>query len=61
MNAEVVPIRPRVQETFVCPCGSQWFSIHKRMSVEGKTLETGPVANCDGCDRKHHVLTKGAK
>jgi hypothetical protein len=61
MNAEFVPLRPRIQETFVCPCGSQWFVFRKRMSVDGNTLETAPVAHCEGCDRKHHVTTKGAR
>lgn len=58
MTEQVVPIRLRVDETFVCPCGSQWFSLHYRMSVEGKALERSAVANCDECHRKHRVNPK---
>jgi hypothetical protein len=52
----VTEIRPRVTETFVCPCGSQWFSLHYRMDVNGKIIERSGMATCDGdCGRKHQV------
>jgi hypothetical protein len=51
----VTEIRPRARETHVCTCGSQWFSMHYRMDVNGKIIERSGVATCDGCDRKHEV------
>jgi hypothetical protein len=55
----VVDIRPRASETFMCPCGSQWFSMHYRMDTAGRIIERSGVATCDGgCGRQHHVSSK---
>ncbi len=54
--SDVIQIRPRASETFVCPCGSQWFSMHYRMDVDGRIIERSGAATCDGdCGRKHKV------
>lgn len=55
MSADVIPIRPKATETFVCPCGSQWFTVARRYSVEGKEIERANEAHCQDCDRKHHL------
>jgi hypothetical protein len=56
VEAVVTQIRPRATETFVCPCGSQWLSLHYRMDVDGRIIERSGVATCDGgCGRKHEV------
>ena len=54
--ATVTQIRPRATDTHVCPCGSQWFSMHYRMDTSGRIIERSKVATCDGCDRKHEVI-----
>lgn len=58
MSADVVQIRPKASETFVCPCGSMWFAIQRRFSTEGRVIETKPVAECIDCGRKHHYESK---
>ena len=58
--SNVREIRPKASETHVCPCGSQWFSMHYRMDVHGRIIERSAVATCDGegCGRQHEVVPK---
>lgn len=59
MSGQVTQIRPRASETFVCPCGSQWFNRAYRMDQAGKTIEAAEYMECaGGCGRKHKLAKK---
>jgi len=55
MSARVIQIRPKAAETFVCPCGSQWFTRAHRFDKDGRCIESAGHMKCDGCDRKHRI------
>lgn len=58
MSADVREIRPGITETFVCPCGSQWFTRSHRFDRQGRCIESADHMQCDGCDRKHRIQPK---
>lgn len=53
MSADVIQIRTRATDTFVCPCGSQWFTRAHRFDVDGHCIESRNYMQCEDCDRKH--------
>ena len=50
----VTELRPKASTTFVCPCGSQWFTRKFQFDSNGIQIAKEDHFECaDGCGRKH--------
>lgn len=52
--SDIAQIRPRATETYVCPCGSQWFSRKFQFDSKGVQIaKEGHYECAGGCGRTH--------
>ena len=52
--SDIAELRPRARDTFVCACGSQWFTRKFQFDSNGVQIGKSEYYECaDECGRKH--------